>query len=189
MPLDAPLDARCGYSFRPISQCKTRFNLVWLNLVLRALSEGSLKWNSLLLDIYRSCGKVIFLHLSVSHSVHGGGGCIPACTGQTPLLGVQPHSLGRHPPGRHPPGRHLPLADTPRQTPPGRHIPLGRHPLVRHNAPWADTPLDRHPQAGTPPGQTPPCWQLLQQVVRTLLECILVMTCFRIQHSTLKMSS
>ena len=33
-----------------------------------------------------SCGKVMFLHLSVSHSVHGGGGrCIPACTGQTPL--------------------------------------------------------------------------------------------------------
>ena len=37
-----------------------------------------------------SCGKVMFLHLSVSHSVHRGG--------QTPPL------LGRHPVGR-PPGR------------------------------------------------------------------------------------
>ena len=48
-------------------------------------------------------GKVMFLHLSVSHFVHGG------CT----------HPLGRHPQadtplGRHPLGRHL----LPRQTPP-----------------------------------------------------------------------
>ena len=47
----------------------------------------------------RSCGKVMFLHLSVSHSVHGG--CIPACTGQTPLadtpVGRHTHILGRPP--------------------------------------------------------------------------------------------
>ena len=61
----------------------------------------------------QSCGKVMFLHLSVSHSVHRGGRC-----------------LGRHPP---------PQADTPppqADTPPGRHLSvilftgecLARHP-------------------------------------------------------------
>ena len=48
----------------------------------------------------RSCGKVMFLHLSVSHSVHRGGclpgGCIPACTGQTPPPGRHPHCSGRY---------------------------------------------------------------------------------------------
>ena len=63
----------------------------------------------------RSCGKVMFLHMSVILST----GCW-GCLVDTP------------PPGRHPPGRHL-LADTP-----------GR--------------------------------QLLQQTVRILLECILVLT-------------
>ena len=38
----------------------------------------------------RSCGKVMFLHLSVSHSVHGGG-CIPACTGADIPPGHTPH--------------------------------------------------------------------------------------------------
>ena len=46
----------------------------------------------------RSCGKVMFLHLSVSHSVHKGGVCLSACwdTHTSP---------GRHPPARHPPGQ------------------------------------------------------------------------------------
>ena len=61
----------------------------------------------------RSCGKVMFLHLSVILST-GGGGCIPACTWATT-------PLGRHPP---------PQADTP--CPPARHprvdTPSGRHP-------------------------------------------------------------
>ena len=55
----------------------------------------------------RSCGKVMFLHLSVSHSVHRGGEVYT-------------------PPGRHPSGQtHKP----PGQTPPlARHTPhLGRH--------------------------------------------------------------
>ena len=57
----------------------------------------------------RSCGKVMFLHLSVSHSVHRG--CLPgACVypsmhwADTPL---GRHSLGRHLPGQTPlPGGH-----------------------------------------------------------------------------------
>ena len=47
----------------------------------------------------RSCGKVMFLHLSVSHSVHRGGGVCPSACWDTP-----PGTRGRHPPlGRLPP--------------------------------------------------------------------------------------
>ena len=69
-------------------------------------------------------GKVMFLHLSVSHSVHRGG-----CASQ--------HAMGQTPPGQTPPGRH----PHPGQTPPGRH-PLdttvygqqvgGTHPTGMH---------------------------------------------------------
>ena len=68
----------------------------------------------------RSCRKVTFLHLSVSHSVHGG-----RCT---PSLGRQP-LRDRHP---------LPV-----QTPPRTDTPSGQiHPLGRH--PWPNTPPDGH---------------------------------------------
>ena len=54
----------------------------------------------------RSCGKVMFLHLSVSHSVHRGSTSVHA--------------------GIHPPGQTPPWADTPPgQTPPSRR-PLQR---------------------------------------------------------------
>ena len=53
----------------------------------------------------RSCGKVMFLHLSVSHSLHGGRGV-------SPLV-----HAGQTLPSRHP------RADTPYG-----QIPLGRHP-------------------------------------------------------------
>ena len=89
--------------------------------------------------LQHSCGKIMFLHLSVSHSVHRGvypsmhwgrrppGRHIPACTGaDTPR-------------GRHPLGRRL-QADTPRQTPP-KQTPPGRHPPGRH-------PPGRHPHPG-----------------------------------------
>ena len=62
----------------------------------------------------RSCGKVIFLHLSVSHSVHGG--CLPQC-----MLGC---TL---------PGRHHPWAEThpSGHTPPLHRPPTSRRPLQR----------------------------------------------------------
>ena len=76
----------------------------------------------------RSCGKVMFLHLSISHSVHKGVCvCIPACTGADP-----------------PTGRHIPActgADTPRQTYPSMH--WGRHPQ------WAD--ICQHALGQNPP--------------------------------------
>ena len=53
-----------------------------------------------------------FLHLSVSHSVHGG--CLPQCM------------LGYIPPGETPQAD-TPWTDTPRQTPHGQ-TPLDRHP-------------------------------------------------------------
>ena len=54
-------------------------------------------------------GKVMFLHLSVSHSVHGGG--VSGTPGQTPLPRAETPPPGRHPPpattaadGMHPTG-------------------------------------------------------------------------------------
>ena len=52
----------------------------------------------------RSCGKVMFLHLSVSHSVHRGG-CLPQC-----MLGYNPP--GKTPPRHHSPGQKSPPLQT-----------------------------------------------------------------------------
>ena len=61
------------------------------------------------------CDKVLFLHLSVSHSVHiGEGGGLPHC-----MLGYTPPVRSDTPLGRHPMNRH----------PLGRNTPLGKHPL------------------------------------------------------------
>ena len=120
----------------------------------------------------RSCSKVVFLHLSVSHSVHRGDGVSGTPSGQTP-------------PGRHPTRYKLP-ADTPWQA---ADTSLVRHPLA--DTPLADTPYPRQtPPGQTPPGQTLPGGQpprevtsqadtpspqrSLQRTVRILLECFLV---------------
>ena len=90
------------------------------------------------------CDQVMFLHLSVSHSVHRRGICPGECVSQ--------HTLDRHPlPGQMPPAGTPPLAETPRagtlqadtpwQThPPGRHTLLlvattadGMHPTGMHS--------------------------------------------------------
>ena len=72
----------------------------------------------------RSCGKVMILHLFLSHSVHGGGR-LPQC-----MLGYT------HPPRQTPP----PWQTLPGQTPPWTDTPL-----------WADT---CHPGQIPPSGQT-----------------------------------
>ena len=64
----------------------------------------------------RSCGKVMFLHLSVSHSVHR---FTWRCLGYTPL--------GRHPLGRHPPGQTHPLPSACRDTRPMLSACCGRY--------------------------------------------------------------
>ena len=67
---------------------------------------------------------------------------------------------------------------TPGQNLLGRH-PMGRHPLDRHplgrHTPWADTPhwADTLSPSKPCPGQTPPR-RPLQQTVRILLECIIL---------------
>ena len=84
------------------------------------------KWSRIVI-ISNFYFKLIFLHLSVIHSVHRGGGCLPQCM------------LGYH----HPPEQTLPWADTP----PGADPP-GADPLP----PGADIPRTRHPPGSRPPG-------------------------------------
>ena len=115
--------------------------------------------------------KVIFLHLSVIHSVHRGGSASVHAGIPHPTLPEQTPPRSRHPPGADPPG-----ADTPQeQTPPcSRHPPWSRSPQTRH------PPCSRHPPEQTPPRpDTPLPWSRLQHTVydrpvRILLECILV---------------
>ena len=122
----------------------------------------------------RSCGKVIFLHLSVSHSVHRGDTLprqVPPSGRYTPRAGTPPPpwQVFPLPPGQvHPPGQVYP---------PGRYTPRQVHPPRQvHHPPGRYTP-----QAGTP---TPPR-QSLQRTVRILLECFLVKIIVRIRNSDL----
>ena len=114
----------------------------------------------------------MFLHLSVSHSVHRGGVYPSACWDTHTVPGR--HPLGRHPSGRHPLGRH-----PHRQT-----SPLGSACWDTHTVPGRN-PSGRHPLGKHPPGQTPPQTDISpgqcmlgdtghKRVVRILLKCILV---------------
>ena len=113
----------------------------------------------------RSCEGYVFT--PVSHSVYGGV-CLSACWDTTPP-GSRP-LWGRLPQSRHPSPHEQPPQE---QTPPGT-----RHPLEQ-TSPW-----DQAPQgADTPPPRTrhpppPASRQLLLQMVRILLECILVSIIF-----------
>ena len=112
----------------------------------------------------RSCRKVMFLHLSVSHSVHMG--CVSQhALGQTPLGQTPP---GQTLPGRYPPGRHLL----------GRHL-LGRHPPAQCMLGYTHLPCPVYAGIHTPCQvhagiHTPSPWQPLLRMVCILLECILV---------------
>ena len=105
-----------------------------------------------LITVRNEVAKVMFLHLSVSHSVHRGG-----CT--CSQEGTCPPPIGsRYPPGRHtpqvgtPPSRCTPLAGTPPgQVHPSRQV----HPPGRYT-PWAGTPPGQvHAPASTPPSRYP----------------------------------
>ena len=91
----------------------------------------------------RSCGKVIFLHLSVSHSVHRGI-----------------HSQDRYPLGQvHPPGRYTPSPMAGIPPPPGQVHPPGQvYPPGRYTPRQVHPPRQVHhpPSAGTPLRQVPP---------------------------------
>ena len=90
--------------------------------------------------------KVMFLQVSVIHSVHRGGGGLPQC-----MLGYHPPGT-RHPPrpGTHPPDRHTPRPGTPPRdqadTPPGPGP--GRPP---RDPPGKQTPAYGLRAAGTHP--------------------------------------
>ena len=130
-------------------------------------------------NIYRpkcSCGKVMFLHLSVILFMEV---CMPQSMLEYTPRGQTPPSVKIHPSGKtHPPGRypyHLarhPPGQTP--TPPGQTSLQADTPWA--GTPWADTPPGRHPLGRHPPpaqcmlGYT---WLLLR-TVHILLECILV---------------
>ena len=88
--------------------------------------------------------KVIFLHLSVSHSAHRGE-----------YLGRSP--LGRYTPRQVPPGRYIPWAGTPPWAgtlPQAGTTPwAGTPPLDRYTS-WASTPQDKYtPRQVHPPGR------------------------------------
>ena len=91
--------------------------------------EWSYWWRCLPVAYYRqqrSCGRVMFLHLSVSHSVHRG-------------------ASGRHPPGRnHPPPCWV-------ENPPRAENSLGQTPPF-----WSDTPQAGTSWADMPPANTSP---------------------------------
>ena len=84
----------------------------------------------------RSCGKVMFLHLSVILFTEGG------------LPDRDPYRQNRPwtetPPGQRPPGQRSPWPE----------LPLNRDPSWTET-PWTETPSQNSPWTETPPGQTP----------------------------------
>ena len=102
----------------------------------------------------RSCGRVMFLHLSVSHSVYGG------CVSQHALRQTSQHALRQMPPqadiSQHTLGQTPPQADISQhalgQTPPGQTYP-GMH-WGRQPPPLMATAAD-----GTHPTGMHSCWR------------------------------
>ena len=94
--------------------------------------------------VLNEVAKVMFLHLSVSHSVHSRGeylGRYPPGPGTPPWAGTPPK------PGTHPPDQVHPSRT--RYTSPGRYTPgPGTPPWTRYTPPGPCTP----PGPGTPPG-------------------------------------
>ena len=126
--------------------------------------------------------KVIFLHLSVIHSVHRGG--LPQC-----MPGCHPPWDYVPPPDYVPPGLRTPQTMYPLDyVPPGLRTPWTTYPPRLHTPPDYVPPLQTmYPPSGLhtpaprtmyPPGADPPGRRLQHTVyerpVRILLECILV---------------
>ena len=117
-PFFASLRAQCERDLRFKSLVHYLLNNIFFCLLLKQLAF------ILITGRNEVVAKVIFLHLSVIHSVHRGGsasvhaGIPPPRTRQTPPDQADPPGTRQTPPG---PGRHPPGT---RQTPPGP----GRHP-------------------------------------------------------------
>ena len=114
-----------------------------------------------------SCGKVMFLHLSLSHSVHEGGGVVVSASVHAGI-----HPLGRPP--------HDPTKCMLGYTPPlsacwNTHTHPAQCMLDTHNPPLPSAWWDTHPPTQCMVGYIPPSPRRpLQRTVRILLECILV---------------
>ena len=110
--------------------------ITWVNfriLIFKIFSLISLRITFFITGRNEVVAKVIFLHLSVIHSVHRGEGSASVHAGMPP------------PPRADPPSRHTttPLPDTPReQTPPGSRPPREQTPPILEQTP--------------PPGADPP---------------------------------
>ena len=146
------------------------FDEPWTAYINAIRALGSVKVNTTTnYHPQRSCSKVMFLHLSVSHSVHRGMRCLSPPLGrhpQTPPSGTNPRQTPpwQAPPQQIPPipiqGRHPPQQTPPSQTPPARHSP-NRHPLPQIDTLWTDTPWSDTPHVDnrlgkSPTRQTPP---------------------------------
>ena len=115
-------------NLKPESQCKSELTGVHYNPI-----------SKLIFTVCNKVAKVMFIHLSVRHSVHRGRvlGQVAPPGMYTPQAGTPQAPPAAKPPGEvHPPGRYTPQAGTP--------------PRQVH------TPWQVHPQAGTPPKQAPP---------------------------------
>ena len=102
--------------------------------------------------------KVMFLHVSVCHSVHGERGwCLLPGAGCASVPRPPGHDTPYPNPGRHPPGTRHPHSPGTSHAPPGAGACSDRHPLGPDTPlpgqapPWDQTP----PWAGTPPDHTP----------------------------------
>ena len=128
---------------------------------------------STVVTLRNEVAKVMFLHLSVSHSVHRGGvpGQVPPGTRYTP------HQVPPLGPGT-PPGRYTPQAGTPQdQVHPQLQVPINLAPSPQQVPPSPPPGTRYTPQAGTPPpwDQAPPGQTAtVADGMFILLECILV---------------
>ena len=156
-PTTLSYDICCILKFNKLNIGVFRFYLKFLGFTERDLDYIALQilysTNFIFTARKQSCGKVMFLHLSVSHSVQRGGlfqhTTSRGCVSQHAMgRGMYTHRQTLHCPGQTSPRQTCPWADTsPGQTPPHRH--------PRANTPWADTlprqtPLGRHPPRQTP---------------------------------------
>ena len=112
-------------------------------------------------------GKVMFLHLSASHSVH--------------ILSLVPCSFWEGSLSR----RVSPQTQTPRQNPPKTQTP--DRDLPGQRSPWTEISLDRDPLNREAPGKRPPWTETppygKERAICILLECILVLHAVADIHS------
>ena len=115
----------------------------------------------------RSCGKVMFLHLSV---ILFTGGCVSQHASQVTWYTPPPQQT-------HPRQTHTPQADT---HTPGRHThPRQTHtPQADTHTPGRHTPKSRQPPQADTHTHTPPTQMVNELAVRFLLERILVFCAF-----------